>query len=203
MIRAPHTGGDNLILLKIAPGKSMPVHSHQGAELTQILKGAYDDELGHFAPGDIADGSDIRLVAAPTYDLDAAVAHLSAAAQIRTISHQDPAENQIAEWDKLHAWLAATYPATHGAMTRTILPNRTLVYHWPGSDPTLAPIIVMARLVSTSGHASAAAGEQVRSLGAQFVEPAAKAEGTSAASAMARAMDFKGHLHFVSRYPYA
>lgn len=55
MIRAPHTGGDNLILLKIAPGKSMPVHSHQGAELTQILKGAYDDELGHFAPGDIAD----------------------------------------------------------------------------------------------------------------------------------------------------
>ena len=45
----------SLIMLKIAPGKSMPVHSHHGAELTQILKGAYDDELGHFAPGDIAD----------------------------------------------------------------------------------------------------------------------------------------------------
>src|SRR3546814_19098906 len=29
-------------------------------------------------------------------------------------------------------------------MTRTILPNRTLVYHWPGSDAALAPIIVMA-----------------------------------------------------------
>lgn len=97
-----------------------------------------------FVPKDIADGSDIRLAAAPPYDLDAAVAHLSAAAQIRTISHQDPAENEIAEWDRLHTWLATTYPAMHRAMTRTILPNRTLIYHWPGSDPAAKPIIVMA-----------------------------------------------------------
>jgi putative transcriptional regulator len=55
MIRAPKVSGDTLILLKIAPGKSMPVHSHRGSELTQILKGAYDDELGHFGPGDVAD----------------------------------------------------------------------------------------------------------------------------------------------------
>lgn len=55
MIRAARTSGDTLILLKIAPGKSMPVHSHQGSELTQILRGAYDDALGHFGPGDIAD----------------------------------------------------------------------------------------------------------------------------------------------------
>jgi len=55
MIRAAHTSGDTLLLLKIAPGKSMPVHSHQGTELTQILQGAYDDALGHFSPGDAAD----------------------------------------------------------------------------------------------------------------------------------------------------
>lgn len=55
MIRAARPTGDNLILLKIAPGKSMPVHSHGGSELTQILKGAYDDALGHFGPGDMAD----------------------------------------------------------------------------------------------------------------------------------------------------
>lgn len=55
MIRAAHTSGDTLILLKIAPGKSMPVHSHEGTELTQILKGAYDDALGHFSSGDAAD----------------------------------------------------------------------------------------------------------------------------------------------------
>ncbi len=55
MIRAAPRSGDTLILLKIAPGKSMPVHSHQGTELTQILQGAYDDALGHFATGDMAD----------------------------------------------------------------------------------------------------------------------------------------------------
>ena len=33
----------------------MPVHSHQGTELTQILRGAYTDKLGHFGAGDAAD----------------------------------------------------------------------------------------------------------------------------------------------------
>jgi len=55
MIRAARGSGDTLILLRIAPGKSMPLHSHQGTELTQILRGAYDDVLGHFGPGDVAD----------------------------------------------------------------------------------------------------------------------------------------------------
>jgi putative transcriptional regulator len=52
-IRAPDNG--NLMLLRIAPGKSMPLHSHGASEVTQILQGAYDDVLGHFAPGDVAD----------------------------------------------------------------------------------------------------------------------------------------------------
>ena len=115
-----------------------------GLAVVVVLTGAVALRTATFTPADIADGSDIRLAAAPPYDLDAAVAHLSAATQIPTISHQDPADNQIAEWDRLHAWLAATYPATHAAMTRTILPNKTLIYHWPGSDASLAPIIVMA-----------------------------------------------------------
>lgn len=42
-------------MLKIAPGKSLPMHGHGGTELTQVLRGAYDDRLGHFAPGDMAD----------------------------------------------------------------------------------------------------------------------------------------------------
>lgn len=58
-IRAPDNG--NLMLLRIAPGKSMPLHSHGASEVTQILQGAYDDVLGHFAPGDVADlDSDIE-----------------------------------------------------------------------------------------------------------------------------------------------
>lgn len=115
-----------------------------GLAVLALVAGTVAVRTASFAPKDIADGSDIRLAPAPPYDLDAAVARLSAAAQIRTISHQDPAENEIAEWDRLHVWLAKTYPAMHRAMTRTILPNRTLIYHWPGNDPAAKPIIVMA-----------------------------------------------------------
>ncbi|HMO76685.1 MAG TPA: M20 family peptidase [Sphingopyxis sp.] len=115
-----------------------------GLAVLAVLAGTVAVRTATFAPGEIADGSDVRLAAAPAYDLDAALANLGAAVQMRTVSNQDPADNEIAEWDRLHAWLAATYPATHGAMTRTILPNRTLVYHWPGSDASLAPIILMA-----------------------------------------------------------
>ncbi|WP_329741498.1 ChrR family anti-sigma-E factor [Dyella sp. A6] len=54
-IRARRSGGGSLFMLKIAAGKSMPLHSHGRSELTQILQGAYSDALGHFAPGDVAD----------------------------------------------------------------------------------------------------------------------------------------------------
>jgi putative transcriptional regulator len=48
-------GDGELFLLRIAPGKKMPMHSHAGNELTVVLKGAYRDVLGRFGPGDIAD----------------------------------------------------------------------------------------------------------------------------------------------------
>ena len=54
-IRAPNTKTGTLLMLKIGPGRSMPVHSHGGTEVTQILRGAYHDALGQFAPGDVAD----------------------------------------------------------------------------------------------------------------------------------------------------
>ncbi|NII53192.1 ChrR family anti-sigma-E factor [Luteibacter sp. SG786] len=54
-IRATGIGGGDLMLLRIAPGSKLPLHSHGGSELTMILDGAYDDMLGHFGPGDVAD----------------------------------------------------------------------------------------------------------------------------------------------------
>lgn len=54
-IRAHDVQDGHLMLLRIAPGRSVPMHSHGGNELTMILQGAYDDSLGHFAPGDVAD----------------------------------------------------------------------------------------------------------------------------------------------------
>jgi putative transcriptional regulator len=42
-------------LLKVSPGKSIWPHTHRGNELTQLLRGEYADELGHFTRGDISD----------------------------------------------------------------------------------------------------------------------------------------------------
>jgi putative transcriptional regulator len=47
-----------LRLLKIEPGVSMPKHTHKENELTIVLRGAYVDELGEFARGDLVDLDD-------------------------------------------------------------------------------------------------------------------------------------------------
>jgi len=41
-------------MLRIQPGAAMPQHTHEGAELTLVLSGAFSDERGHFARGDLA-----------------------------------------------------------------------------------------------------------------------------------------------------
>ncbi|MEO7056441.1 MAG: ChrR family anti-sigma-E factor [Caldimonas sp.] len=47
----------NVFLLRIAAGKNLPLHSHRGLELTQVLHGAFDDGRARFDAGDF-DGAD-------------------------------------------------------------------------------------------------------------------------------------------------
>ena len=51
--------GHRVRLLRIAPGRSVPRHTHRGSELTLVLEGAFSDATGRFVRGDIesADGS--------------------------------------------------------------------------------------------------------------------------------------------------
>ena len=85
-----------------------------------------------------------NLVAAKPVDTARAAANLAQAIRFQTISHQDQADDQPAEWDRLHAWLQTTYPAAHTAMTREVLTGHTLVYTWAGTNPALPPIVLMA-----------------------------------------------------------
>jgi putative transcriptional regulator len=48
-----HSRGWRTSLLRIAPGKAMPVHTHAGEEYTIVLEGAYTDESGAFRRGDM------------------------------------------------------------------------------------------------------------------------------------------------------
>lgn len=57
-VLAPRHGDCRVILLSIGPGRTTPVHSHQGVELTCVISGAYETDEGRFGPGDFeeADG---------------------------------------------------------------------------------------------------------------------------------------------------
>ncbi|HVN41248.1 MAG TPA: M20 family peptidase, partial [Steroidobacteraceae bacterium] len=91
-----------------------------------------------------ANGATPALAPAVPIDLDRAATHLAEAIRIRTVSHQSAAENEWAEWDRLHAWLETTYPAAHAAMTRETVAEHALLYTWPGSDPASPPVVLMA-----------------------------------------------------------
>jgi len=59
----------NLRMLRIAPGKTLPRHTHTGTELTLVLRGSFTDELGRFGPGDVAE-TDEDIVHKPASDRD-------------------------------------------------------------------------------------------------------------------------------------
>ena len=52
--RIPATGAGEAKLYRISAGKRLPAHTHEGSEITLVLRGAFSDSTGHFARGDIA-----------------------------------------------------------------------------------------------------------------------------------------------------
>ncbi len=52
----PATPGEEASLLWIKAGRRMPHHTHEGSEVTLVLKGAFRDKTGRYGPGDIAIG---------------------------------------------------------------------------------------------------------------------------------------------------
>lgn len=45
-------------LLRIPAGRPVPVHTHRGAELTLVLRGAFSDVTGAYGPGDLQEADD-------------------------------------------------------------------------------------------------------------------------------------------------
>lgn len=80
----------------------------------------------------------------PPADLHAAAERLAAAIRIRTVSHgfaNKPGEQDFAA---LHTLLARSFPRTHATLTRETVGTWSLLYTWPGTDPTLAPVLLTA-----------------------------------------------------------
>lgn len=54
----PEDPATQLVLFRIAAGRHMPTHGHSGEELTLVLQGAFEDEHGRVAAGDLAEEDD-------------------------------------------------------------------------------------------------------------------------------------------------
>jgi carboxypeptidase PM20D1 len=87
----------------------------------------------------------IEVAPAPAVLIDeaAAAGRLAAAVRFRTVSADT---GSAAELARLHAWLAGAFPRVHAALGREVVGGGTLLYAWPGTDPSLAPLLLMAHL---------------------------------------------------------
>jgi carboxypeptidase PM20D1 len=76
-------------------------------------------------------------------DVDSsAVQRLSEAIRIPTVTYFDSTP-RLAEFTKLRALFERAYPLVHARLRREIVDSGTLIYTWPGSDTSLAPVLLM------------------------------------------------------------
>jgi carboxypeptidase PM20D1 len=90
-------------------------------------------------------------VDAPPVDADVAGAsftteRFTTALTFPTISTQDSATFDPAPFTELHTWIEDAYPNVTRRLTREVVAKYSLLFTWPGSDTTLAPILLMGHL---------------------------------------------------------
>ncbi len=79
-------------------------------------------------------------------DDQAAAVCLSKAITFPTISYVDWTKIDGSAFLALHDCLAGTFPRVHAGLKREVVSDYALLYTWPGQDPSLKPILLMAHL---------------------------------------------------------
>lgn len=80
-----------------------------------------------------------------TIDEAATAARLADAVRIETVSW-DERPFDGAAFLALHQHLVASYPRVHATLKREVIGDYSLLYTWPGTDASLAPILLMGHL---------------------------------------------------------
>ncbi len=75
-----------------------------------------------------------------------AAQRLAGALRIRTISFEDPKRINYASFDALAAYFARQFPRVHRTLKRERVNRYSLLYTWPGTDPKVKPILLLAHL---------------------------------------------------------
>ncbi|MEO8606013.1 MAG: M20/M25/M40 family metallo-hydrolase, partial [bacterium] len=78
-------------------------------------------------------------------DADRAAQTLAGALRLQTVSHQDPAAIDAAQFRGLIDYLQARFPRVHAALTRETVNDYSLLYTWSGSGSG-KPVLLLAHL---------------------------------------------------------
>lgn len=93
-------------------------------------------------------GGSRQLAVAPlaplAIDIEAAAERLAGAVRFRTVSYDDRPDASTEAFTGLHDHLARQFPRLHATLARETVNGLSLLYTWPGSDPSLKPILLMA-----------------------------------------------------------
>lgn len=77
---------------------------------------------------------------------EGAVARLSEALKIKTISFEDEADFDSAAFEAFNQFLATQFPLADSLLEKQLFNQYSHLYTWQGTNPGLAPIILMAHL---------------------------------------------------------
>jgi len=83
-------------------------------------------------------------VAPEPLDTAALATRLSGALRFKTVSYQDLSQFDAREFDGLQRYLRESFPRLHATLTLEKVNGYGLLYEWAGSDPSLAPVVLLA-----------------------------------------------------------
>ena len=75
-----------------------------------------------------------------------AAERLASAIRIPTISAEDEAAFNAAAFADLHGYLQSAFPRVHSRLQRETVAKHSLLYTWPGSEPTLKAILLVGHM---------------------------------------------------------
>ncbi|MGH7169163.1 MAG: M20 family peptidase [Gemmataceae bacterium] len=84
--------------------------------------------------------------AMPPIDENAAAQRLAGAVRIPTVSYEDRSLIDPAQLDAFATYLQQTFPRVTASLTREVVNGHSLLYTWPGSDPSAQPILLLAHM---------------------------------------------------------
>ena len=82
----------------------------------------------------------------------ASIENFSKAIKIKTVSPENAIDFDSLQFQNFETFLMETYPLVDSILEKKTFNSFSYLYKWPGSDPSLKPIILMAHLDLLVAH---------------------------------------------------